>query len=232
MGLRKARFVWVILFATASPSDRSLRIGAVLVLLGEGLRVWANGYVGHRKVNATMRSQNDPKIGHLITAGPYSFFRNPLYIGTLLIGIGFCAAVRNPVLSALAVVLFLMVYRRKVRAEELVILQEWGEEFERYRAAIPRWFPSFRPYAHPFGEWSWQGVRASQEIWTILWLGVVFLGIYFREEWFGEHEFFVANEWIKQVFLFALMVGLVVWDALFEWARRRRSGPTMKTGCW
>ena len=82
--LRKPRFLLVYLlaawiFLVAYTTKLSLRVGIVFVLFGELMRLWANGYVGHRKVNWTNHEQGQPKIGHLVTAGPYALIRHPLY---------------------------------------------------------------------------------------------------------------------------------------------------------
>ena len=97
---RKARFFWIYplaiwLFVTANTSERSLLAGSLVVLLGEALRLWANGYVGHVKVNWTQKWRRDPKVGYLVTGGPYAHVRHQHYVGTFIIGIGFCVAVRS-----------------------------------------------------------------------------------------------------------------------------------------
>src|SRR5512143_2001377 len=55
--------------------------GVVVTFLGEGLRLWAAGHLRKNK--------------QLTTTGPYSYVKNPLYIGTLLITIGYSAMARN-----------------------------------------------------------------------------------------------------------------------------------------
>lgn len=222
---RKARFFWVYplgigLFATASASEPSLRLGLMLVLLGEALRLWANGYVGHVKVNFTQRWRNDPKIGRLVTAGPYAHVRHPLYVGTFLIGAGLCLAVRSIPLALAALIFFLLVYRKKVEVEEQVILGEWGSEYAAYQQDVPRWFPTLRRYSQPHGQWSWQGIRASKELKTLLWVIVALLGIYVWEEWFQEHELFVGKEWLKHALSVTLLILLIAVDGVVELARR------------
>ena len=148
---RKARFIWVYplavwLFATASTSEPSLRLGAVVLWLGEALRLWANGYVGHVKVNRAQRGNPTAKTGRLITAGPYAFVRNPLYVGSFLIVMGFCIAMRSPVAALAAWVCFMLLYGEKTKREESLIQDEWGAEYTAYRAAVPRWIPTWRRY--------------------------------------------------------------------------------------
>ncbi len=67
-------------------TEGTLRTGIALIVAGEAIRCWANGYVGQSKVN-------QGGSGRLITAGPYAFVRHPLYLGTFLIGSGFRAPV-------------------------------------------------------------------------------------------------------------------------------------------
>ena len=224
---RKARFFWVYplvaaLFLTAATSEASLRLGSVLVLLGEALRLWADGFVGHVKVNFTQRWRNDPKIGRLITGGPYAHVRHPLYVGTFLIGAGFCAATKSLPLTAAALAFFLLVYRKKAEREEQIILGEWGEEYAKYQRLVPRWLPAFRRYPHRHGRWSWKGINASREWKTLIWVIVALLALYLREEWFIEHDVFGEHRWLKQALLASAAVALMATDGLIELVRRRR----------
>ncbi len=228
--IRKARFFWVYplaiwLFVSASISERSLRLGVALALLGEALRLWANGHVGHVKVNETQRGSNAPKIGRLVTAGPYAYVRHPLYVGTFLVGVGFCVVVRSAWLVLAALAFFFLVYRGKVRSEEATILHEWGEDYEAYRRAVPRWVPTFRRYPHGEGSWTWQGIWASKEPKTLAWVIVALVALYFREEFFQERNLFAGAHWAKRVVWLAVVVVLIVSDGVFElirWSRRSR----------
>jgi len=233
---RKARFFWVYplavwLFVTADASDASLRLGAIVACLGEALRLWANSYVGHRKVNATQQGRHDPKIGHLITAGPYACVRNPLYVGTFIIGLGFCVAVRNLWAAAGGLLLLAVIYRGKVQEEEAVIQQEWGEAFDAYCQAVPRWFPTFRRPSHRYGDWSWQGIIASKEFKTVVWVTVGFLALYFQTVWRQERALFSGPEKTTQLTLLCVGVALIAGDLLFEGLRvlRRFSSKTHPT---
>ncbi|MBI3319560.1 MAG: isoprenylcysteine carboxylmethyltransferase family protein [Candidatus Omnitrophica bacterium] len=223
--LRKPRFLFVypmvpLLFLLASTTERQLRLGLAIVLLGEGLRLWANGYVGHVKVNVTQKRLGEAKIGRLITAGPYAFVRHPLYLGTFLIGTGFCVVVGNVWFGIAALAFFLIVYRRKMAQEEALIHEEWGAAYEAYHAAVPRWLPTWRRYSMREGRWSWQGVSASKEFKTLSWIIVLLLLLYFRMEWIQEGESFLAKHWLKSVCLLGLLVVLVLLDGcvgLIRW---------------
>src|ERR1700684_2751844 len=68
----------VIYFWLARPTWRSLLLGAVIVLPGLFIRALASGHVR--------------KNESLATSGPYAYTRNPLYFGSLLMGLGFCVA--------------------------------------------------------------------------------------------------------------------------------------------
>ena len=231
--LRKARFIWVYplaiwLFATASTSEPSLRVGAVVILLGEALRLWANGYVGHVKVNRAQRGNPAAKTGRLITGGPYAFVRNPLYVGTFLIVMGFCVAMRSPVAALAALVCFVILYSEKTKREESLIQDEWGAEYAAYRAAVPRWLPRRRRYPRRQGQWAWEGIAASKELKTVVWVAVGLLAVYFREEIFQEHEWLVPGVRVKQIAWLIVAAVLIAGDGVLEaagWLRRRAKQP-------
>ena len=225
--IRKPRFLLVYplaawLFWVAAPTETSLRLGIVFVLLGEALRLWANGYVGHVKVNWTQKWRHDPKIGQLITGGPYAYVRHPLYLGTFLIGVGFCIIVGNLWLALAALGFFLVIYRRKMAQEEAILLDEWGDEFTRYRRAVPQWLPTGRRNPHPRGQWSWQGIAASKELKTLVWVLVLLIVMYFRGELITEREPFLQHHGLKHMLLAALMVILILSDVTYELMRRWR----------
>ncbi len=77
-------FVFAVLyFWLAKPTWRFIALGAILIIPGLLIRALASGHV--RKNEA------------LATSGPYAYTRNPLYLGSLLMGIGFAVAARSVV---------------------------------------------------------------------------------------------------------------------------------------
>lgn len=217
-------FVWLLLVAYTT--ERRLHLGIALIFLGELLRLWADGCVGHVKVNWTQKWRGDLKIGSLVTAGPYAFVRHPLYLGTFLIGAGFCLIAGNLWVSLAALGFFLIVYRRKMAKEETLLRDEIGTPYLVYQAAVPRWFPTFRSYPNRQGRWSWQGIAASKEWKTLIWVLVVIVCLYFREEITQEHEFLPSSEpveWLKHASLLITALILMLADGLIELTSRRKS---------
>ena len=221
MKLLKPRFVLfypvvVWLFLSAHTTERQLRLGIVLGLLGLAVRLWANAFVGHVKVNATQKREGEAKIGRLVTGGPYAFVRHPLYFGSFLIGAGFCVIAGNPWLAAVALAFFLTVYRRKMADEERLLQDEIGTPYAVYQAAVPRWLPTGRHYPARDHQWNWQGIVASKEWKTVIWVIVLFNVFYLREEFLQEHEF----RW-KHAGVIAFMLVLMATDGVIELLRRR-----------
>ena len=212
--------VW--LFLVARTTEHQLYVGVLLALLGESVRIWANGYVGHVKVNWTNKWRGDAKIGRLMTAGPYAFVRHPLYLGSFLIGAGFCVVVGNFWFSLAALGFFLIVYGLKMTHEEQLLRRECGTEYLLYHAAVPRWFPTGQRYPKRHGRWTWEGVRASKELKTVVWVIVCLLALYFREEFWQEHERFDGKEWLKHTLLALFGLLLMASDGIFELVRRTR----------
>lgn len=223
---RKLRFLFVYPLVigavwTAHTTENQLKAGILIVAFGEALRLWANGYVGHRKV--AVSAAGSAKIGRLITGGPYAFVRNPLYLGSGLIGAGFCVAMGSLWLGGLALALFLLIYDQKIREEEARIRSEWGSDYDRYCGAVPRWIPTGRRYTDRFGEWTWQGILASKEWKTLIWAAVGILALYLREEIIQEHEFMSPEGWGRQAAAIALILALVLSDLICE--KKKVSAP-------
>jgi protein-S-isoprenylcysteine O-methyltransferase Ste14 len=120
-------FVFAVLyFWLAKPSWRFLALGAILIVPGLLVRALASGHV--RKNEA------------LATSGPYAYTRNPLYLGSLLIGVGFAVAARSWWVGVALVVMFFAIYLPVIRDEEAFLRQRFPE-FEEYERRVPRMFP-------------------------------------------------------------------------------------------
>ncbi len=124
-------FVFALLyFWLAHPTWISIALGAVLILPGLLIRALASGHV--RKNEA------------LATSGPYAHTRNPLYLGSLLIGVGFAVAARSWWIGGLLLVMFFAIYLPVIRGEERY-LREKFPEFDEYARKVPRMLPRITP---------------------------------------------------------------------------------------
>jgi protein-S-isoprenylcysteine O-methyltransferase Ste14 len=113
-------------FWMARPTWLSLAVGVFGILPGLLVRALASGHV--RKNEA------------LATSGPYAYTRNPLYLGSLLIGIGFALAARSWWVGIVLVAMFFAIYVPVIRDEEEFLRQKFPE-FEEYARRVPRMWP-------------------------------------------------------------------------------------------
>lgn len=124
-------FAFALLYLwLARPTWPSLALGGVLIVPGILLRALASGHV--RKNEA------------LATTGPYAHTRNPLYLGSLLIGTGFAIAARSWAVGVLVVAMLFAIYVPVIRDEE-EFLRENFPEFEEYARRVPRMLPRIVP---------------------------------------------------------------------------------------
>jgi len=124
-----AAFAWF-----CHPNAASLAVGLPVSACGLALRAWAAGHLA--------------KDQRLATSGPYSFTRNPLYLGTLITALGLAAAARSIGLALLFSVVFALVYLPAIELEEqhlTSILPGYTEFAARVPLLIPRWPAKFSP---------------------------------------------------------------------------------------
>ena len=121
----------LLYFLLARPTWRSIALSAILVLPGLLIRALASGHV--RKNEA------------LATSGPYAYTRNPLYLGSMLIGVGFALAARSWWVGAALIVMLLAIYLPVIRDEEAFLRQKFPE-FDEYARQVPRMLPRITPF--------------------------------------------------------------------------------------
>jgi hypothetical protein len=121
-----------LFFLFSSPRPLTLAMGLAIALPGLGLRAWASGHL--RKNDA------------LATTGPYAHTRNPLYLGSFLIGIGFTVASGRLVLGIIFAALFLGIYVPVMRVESATLAELFGKHYQRYVKEVPLFLPRLSPY--------------------------------------------------------------------------------------
>jgi protein-S-isoprenylcysteine O-methyltransferase Ste14 len=114
----------------ARPTWHYLAVGAIVIVPGLLIRALASGHV--RKNEA------------LATSGPYAYTRNPLYLGSLLMGVGFAVAARSWWVGVALVVMFFAIYLPVIRDEEAFLRSKFPE-FEEYARRVPRMLPRIVP---------------------------------------------------------------------------------------
>jgi protein-S-isoprenylcysteine O-methyltransferase Ste14 len=124
-----AGFVVSALFLLlARPSWNSLALGGAIGLLGLALRAWAAGHLA--------------KNERLVTSGPFAYSRNPLYVGTLIVGIG-CAIAGAHLGIGIFLVAFFVLFYLPVVEEEQAHLRKLFPEYAAYEASVPKFRPRF-----------------------------------------------------------------------------------------
>ena len=108
--------------------------GYLFLLAGLAVRMWSILYIGGRK------SQQ------LITAGPYSLCRHPLYIGTFLLAIGAAVCFENVLLLAAIILLFIPLHLIVARLEDHHLELRFPREYCVYAQRVPSFWPRFRNY--------------------------------------------------------------------------------------
>jgi protein-S-isoprenylcysteine O-methyltransferase Ste14 len=127
-----AVFLWL-----ARPTWLTMLASLVLVMPGVWLRAYAAGYVR--------------KNAELTLTGPYSYTRNPLYLGSMMIAFGFAAAAASWVILILLATLFAVIYIPTIQSEE-GYLREHFAGFDEYAAKVPRLLPRLTAAAFPANE--------------------------------------------------------------------------------
>lgn len=110
--------------------------GGAVIVLGIALSFWS--IQQYRRANTSP----DPKhrTEALVTGGPYRYSRNPIYIATALMQVGFGIAVNMPGI-VFAVIPALYILRKGVVLREEAYLEDlFGEEYLAYVSQVRRWF--------------------------------------------------------------------------------------------
>ena len=116
-----AFYIW-----RARPGWLSIAVGTAVVIVGIVIRALASGHVEKDRV--------------LTRTGPYAYVRNPLYLGSIVIGVGFAIASRDPWVVAVLVIFFVAVYVPVIRGEQNFLRNRFPDYAE-YTRQVPSLLP-------------------------------------------------------------------------------------------
>jgi protein-S-isoprenylcysteine O-methyltransferase Ste14 len=111
----------------AQPSVVFLLSGGAIALAGLLLRAWSAGYLA--------------KNQRLARGGPYSHTRNPLYLGSALLGLGCAMAGRSWIMGVSFAAFFALVYGPVMKREAQFLRRQFPEAFEPYAKQVPLFIP-------------------------------------------------------------------------------------------
>lgn len=102
-------------------------MGLPFVIVGEAIRIWATGYL--------------TKMAAVITAGPFALCRNPLYVGSFFITMGYFVISNRLDVWIIGTVLFWLFHGGAIIYEEKMLLEKFGDEYAEYCKVTPRLIP-------------------------------------------------------------------------------------------
>ena len=147
------------IWSIVNPVVEELLFFAGIALAGFGAagRAWATSFISGNK------------SANLVTTGPYSLCRNPLYLFSWMIGVGVGFCTETFTAPVVVGIVLLLLYHFQIKREELHLSQKFGPAYESYLATIPRFIPSFRSFSEP------DFIRVSPRVMKKAFFGIAFL---------------------------------------------------------
>ncbi len=144
-------FLWSWVALTVRPFDRAIGIalpaetkflGIVLMVAGGVLALTCAGIFIERG-RGTPAIFDAPR--NFVALGLYKCVRNPMYLGAMIVLIGFGLYHHSPSILLFSLLWFFFVHLFVVLYEEPALNQKFGSTYEAYCKAVPRWIPKLQP---------------------------------------------------------------------------------------
>jgi protein-S-isoprenylcysteine O-methyltransferase Ste14 len=135
-----AFLMWLTL-RVAGPVDvpHALRMGVALGFLVTGLGFDLAGLASFLRAKTTINPLRPAATSALVASGVYRITRNPMYLGLLLVLLGWATFLGNGVAYLLAPLFVLYIGRFQIAPEEHMLAEKFGAEFAAYCARVRRW---------------------------------------------------------------------------------------------
>ncbi|HVB87907.1 MAG TPA: isoprenylcysteine carboxylmethyltransferase family protein [Candidatus Dormibacteraeota bacterium] len=173
--------VAVLFWIFARPSYNSIIVGGAIAAIGLVIRAIAAGHL--------------QKNRELATSGLYAYTRNPLYLGSSLLAVGFAVTGSSWADGALVIGYFAVFYYAVIRNEEADLRRRFGPAFDEYSANVPLFLPQFalpqsgvwKTLPPPTKTFSWALYRRNREynalIGTLIGIGLLWVRMWLHGHW-------------------------------------------------
>ncbi len=108
-------------------------------LAGAGVVVAGLGVVAFRRARTTVNPLQPAAASHLVVAGIYRHTRNPMYLGMLLVLLGWGLFLGNALGLGLALLFIPLMNRLQIGPEERILTNLFGRQFTTYQSTVRRW---------------------------------------------------------------------------------------------
>ena len=121
-----------LMLLSAKPAWNTIAIGGATAIIGLAIRAWASGHLRKNEC--------------LAVTGPYAYTRNPLYLGTLVMGAGIAISAGTLWFALLFVSLYSIIYLSVMIAEAGTMSELFPESYSEYRKHVPMLLPRITPW--------------------------------------------------------------------------------------
>ena len=110
-------------------------IGVLLLIAVVAIDIWSISTLraAHTTVMPNRKSTN------LVTTGPFSLSRNPIYVGNVLLLLALALILANAWFVLFAAITAIAIQKFAIEREELHLLAVFGAEYESYCRRVRRW---------------------------------------------------------------------------------------------
>ena len=117
----------------------SIRVPCALAIAAMGAGIALAGVLSFRRAKTTINPTRPHKASALVCSGIYGLTRNPMYVGLLLVLVGWSVYLATPWALLGVVGFFVYIERFQIRPEERALDALFGPEFADYKARVRRW---------------------------------------------------------------------------------------------
>jgi protein-S-isoprenylcysteine O-methyltransferase Ste14 len=115
------------------------RHGLAVTISSVGILLILAGAYAFQKAKTTVNPTKPAAASSIVTSGVYRFSRNPMYIGFLLVLIGWATFLSHTLPFLLLPVYVAYMNRFQISPEERALSAKFGDEYKTYKQAVRRW---------------------------------------------------------------------------------------------
>jgi protein-S-isoprenylcysteine O-methyltransferase Ste14 len=115
------------------------RLVVAVLISAMGFSVMLAGVLSFRRAQTTINPLKPETATALVTGGVYRYTRNPMYLGMVMVLLGWAVFLSAPATLLGVVVFWLYIERFQIRPEERALVSLFGSTFTDYTARVRRW---------------------------------------------------------------------------------------------